>query len=267
MKSSEIKYNRIGQSYNSTRKADPYLLERLIAMLDPQPEEAFLDLGCGTGNYSIALQMRGLKLMGMDPSETMLKVARERNPKGDWQIGEAENTGLEDQSMDGIIATLTLHHWTNLEKAYLEICRVLKARGRMVIFTSTPEQMQGYWLNHYFPQMLADSTAQMPSLKRIKAAAQGAGMFIEREEIYEVKKDLQDQFLQCGKEQPELYFRDEIRKGISSFADLSRQEDVDQGLWLLKQDVESGKFWEIKKQYDSDLGDYLFLSLKKSHEA
>ena len=159
----EAKYNKIGINYSQTRKADKYITDRLFIHLNPYKERQYLDLGCGVGNYTIELFKKGIRIIGIDPSEKMILNARAKNNQIDWIIGTAEETGLNDESVDGIICCLTIHHWTDLSIAFKESNRILRKSGRYVIFTSTSEQMEGYWLNQYFPKMLADSQQQMPS--------------------------------------------------------------------------------------------------------
>ncbi|MEM6829429.1 MAG: methyltransferase domain-containing protein, partial [Bacteroidota bacterium] len=132
-----VRYDEIGVSYNQTRKADPYLTKRLIHLLQPVEGGAYLDIGCGTGNYTIEMAKRGYPFIGMDPSIQMLTQAKRKYPKMDWSLGKAENTGIHSGEMDGVVATLTLHHWDNLTDGFLEMERILKPKGQMVIFTST----------------------------------------------------------------------------------------------------------------------------------
>ncbi len=56
------KYDKIGLNYNSTRKADKYLSQRIIYFLNPKVDGLYLDIGCGIGNYTIALQDKGLRI-------------------------------------------------------------------------------------------------------------------------------------------------------------------------------------------------------------
>ena len=86
------KYDHIGQNYNRTRQADPYLTDQLYKHLQPQPERVYLDIGCGTGNYTHQLQKLGVNFIGIDPSEKMLTEARQKNPNIEWRKGIAENT-------------------------------------------------------------------------------------------------------------------------------------------------------------------------------
>ena len=258
------KYDNIGINYNSTRKADTYLTEQLIKHLNPNSNGVYLDIGCGTGNYTNAISKKGYSFIGIDPSEVMLEKAKFLNSTIDWHVGTAENTGLAPNSIDGIIGSLTIHHWTDLDKAFTELKRVLKPYGSIVIFTSTPKQMQGYWLNHYFPKMLEDSIMQMPSLETLTKAILKSGLILKASHKYFIAPDLQDKFLYCGKHNPNLYFDAQIRHGISSFSDLSNRTEVEQGLEQLKQDVLSGKINQIVDSYKNDLGDYLYVIAEKN---
>ncbi len=257
------KYDRIGKAYNDTRKADPYLLGRMQALLAYKKGQKVLDIGCGTGNYTIALAAAGLEMIGVEPSEQMLETARSRNASLSWHSGRAESIPLADQSVDAALASLTLHHWTNLVAGFKEVARVLKSGGRFVVFTATPKQMQGYWLNHYFPQMLADSMAQMPSWEAISSAAKQAELALVKTEAYEIHDQLEDHFLYVGKNRPDLYLEPEIRQGISSFSDLSRQEEVKEGLARLREDISTDAVHAIIKSYQHAKGDYLFVVLQK----
>ncbi len=257
------KYNKIGINYNQTRKADPYLTEQLLKHLSPNKNGNYLDIGCGTGNYTNEFQKKGFTFIGIDPSIEMLQKARSQNQNIEWQIGTAEKTDLAQHSVDGIIGTLTIHHWTNLHRAFSELASILKPDGKIVIFTSTPQQMKGYWLNHYFPKMLEDSMVQMPSLEAVEQAMVSAGFKITSTEIYNIKPDLQDQFLYCGKQNPELYFDESIRHGISSFSALANLEEVETGLIQLREDIDNEKIKDIMKSHENDFGDYLYIIGKK----
>ena len=257
------KYNKIGINYNQTRKADSHLTEQLLKHLNPSKNGLYLDIGCGTGNYTSALQNKGFKFIGIDPSIEMLQKAQSQNQSIQWKIGSAEKTDLSDHSIDGIIGTLTIHHWTNLVKAFSELNYILKPNGRIVIFTSTPQQMKGYWLNHYFPKMLEDSILQMPTYDTIEEAMDFAGLKITATKTYTIKTDLTDQFLYCGKQNPELYFDESIRHGISSFSALANTIEVENGLTKMRKDIESRKINDIIKSYANDFGDYLYIIAEK----
>lgn len=257
-------YDKIGIGYNHTRCADPYIASRILDGLAAAPGSTLLDIGCGTGNYTIALADQGYHLCGVDPSEEMLGMARSRSQAIQWLHGTAESIPVEDQRFDGLFGTLTLHHWTSHERAFAELYRVLKSGAHAVFLSYTPEQVRGYWLNHYFPQMLEKAALSIPPYDAIIATASRAGFEVLPPEKYFVQADLQDHFMYVGKHNPELYFDETVRRGISAFAVLSDKEEVAHGLARLRADMDSGAFADIRQQYENEDGDYLFMRLQKA---
>ena len=260
----KAKYDVIGIDYNLTRKADPYLVSRFLVLLNPNPKGQYLDIGCGTGNYTSEFQKKGFSFIGIDPSTEMLKAAKLQNEFIDFRIGTSEQTDLDDVTMDGITISLSVHHWPDLERSFKELCRVLKEDGNMVLFTSAPEQMEGYWLNHYFPKTLQASKRQMPSIENIILAMEAGGLEITGSEYYSVKPDIHDLFLYSGKHDPERYFNEQFRKGISSFSDLGIVEEIESGLQQLRADIITGKVKEVMKAYENNRGDYLYITACKN---
>lgn len=259
----KAKYNIIGVDYNLSRKADPYLVSRFVELLGPVVDGQYVEIGCGTGNYTSALAEIGFSFIGIDPAEAMLDVAKSKDISVDWKIGTAEQTGLVDESVDGIMVSLSIHHWPDLKAAFKELNCITKAGGNMVIFTSTPEQMQGYWISHYFPNMLKAGAQQMPSFEVVVEAIEYGGFEVTGTEKYSVRKDLQDLFLYSGKHDPLRYFDEQVRKGISTFSDLANWDEVEAGLESLKKDMESGKVKDIIDSYQNEKGDYLFIQASK----
>lgn len=259
-------YDQIGKHYDETRKPDPYLVGRLVYLLNPQQGASYLDAGCGTGNYTIALFRKGIRITGLDISRHMLETARKKEPGINWVQASVENAPFKTASFAGGIATLTIHHWQNMKQSLKELARVLGG-GNLVIFTSLPSQMEGYWLNRYFPEMMARAGAQMPAREVLEEAFQFAGLKITAEEKYFVRPDLKDLFLYSGKFDPQAYLDPTRRTGISSFQKLCPEEELQSGLLKLKEDYRSGHIAKIMDQYQNDLGDYLFLKLKAPKSA
>lgn len=259
----KARYDHIGNGYNNTRKADPYIVERLQYHLNPIQKGFYVDIGCGTGNYTSQLHQKDTQFIGIDPSEKMLSIAKNSYPNITWKKGNAEHISLENESIEGVVGTLTLHHWDSLEKGFSELYRIMKPYANLVFFTSTPAQMKGYWLNHYFPKMLEDSLQQMPSLEHITKAMQSAGFKDIFTEKYNVQPNLKDQFLYVGKENPKLYLNEAIRNGISSFSLLANKEEVEKGLLELEKDINSGAIHTIMDNYKNREGDYLFVLSQK----
>ncbi len=257
------KYDLIGQNYNATRKADVFIVSRILDLLSCKSDDKILDVGCGTGNYTIEISKNGFEITGLEPSEKMLSEAKLKSQKINWVQDSAENIPFENETFEAAIATLTIHHWKDLENGFSEVIRTLKNHGTFLIFTSTSEQMKNYWLNHYFPEMMEKSVAQMPSFSLIKENLEINGFEIIEIEKYSIQDDLEDKFLYIGKNNPEIYFDENIRKGISSFADLANKNEVKKGLEHLKNDIINGNFQKIINKFNKEKGDYLFIKVKK----
>ncbi len=108
----------------------PAIFERMLAGL-PSPADV-ADVGCGTGISARALAEHSARVVGIDPGEDMLTRARERCatwPTIRFQRGTAEATGLDDASMDLVLAAQAFH-WFDHDKALREFHRVLRPGGR-----------------------------------------------------------------------------------------------------------------------------------------
>lgn len=137
----EAVYNNIGKGYDVTRKADAYIVNQLITLLNAKSSAHYLDIACGTGNYTYALTTQGLTIDGVDISDEMLNNARKKYPHISFYQGDAHHLPFADNHYDGAICTLATHHMSDLLKAFGEAYRAIH-RGQFVIFTSTPAQMK-----------------------------------------------------------------------------------------------------------------------------
>ena len=258
------KYDRVGVGYDEYRRVDPRLLSKIVQYLGlPNPAEgAVLDVGCGTGNYTIALAEQGYQMVGCDPSLRMIRAARDKSDQIDWLHDDAESIRPPSGSeFERVLATLTIHHWNDRVAAFKNLRQVLNSDGELLIFTSTPEQMRNYWLNEYFPRMMEASIEQMPSLSQIRSECEGT-FEVSFVEPYAIPEDHQDCFLYCGKTRPELYLNPDIRRGISSFSDLAFANELEVGLSRLADDMESGQINDVMVRYFTDQGDYLFVGFR-----
>ena len=256
----EAIYDKIGVDYDTTREADPVILSKLASLLDIHSSKKYVDVACGTGNYTSELAYFGGDWSAFDHSQQMLSEARTKSSLVNWQQFDVADTAYDDNYFDGATCSLAIHHFPNLGKAFTEIARILKLRGKLIIFTATPDQMKSYWLNHYFPIMMERSCDQMPSLELIEPSLKKTGINIEVTEPFFITPDLQDLFLYSGKQRPEMYLSDSVRNGISSFHNYCSESELSNGLGRLSEDIETGAIKAIMEKYESDNGDYLFIS-------
>lgn len=256
-------YDKIGLTYDSTRRADPQILSLLIEYLSPIKNGSYLDVGCGSGNYTQAFFKQGFKITGIDISEEMLRKARIKNHHIDWICGDARRMPFQPGTFDGAMCILATHHIKDIDAAFREIFRIL-TKGHFVIFTAFPEQMKTYWLHHYFPQMLQKAQKAMVSSEIMAHALSLAGFRDIRIEKFFVTNKLNDWFLQAGKYRPEIYLNPQVRAGISTFALEENLEEVELGCQKLQNDICSGEINKVIASYESNLGDYAFMVCSKS---
>lgn len=256
-------YDKIGDGYNQTRHADPFITSELLRLLNPQSEGSYLDIGCGTGNYLEAFSKKGFSFYGADPSEIMLEEARRKNTGARLVKASSENLPFNDAHFDGCTAVLTMHHWQDLEKGLREIYRVLKPGARFVMFSFCPEQMRGYWLHHYFPKMIEDSGQQLPHRHEMVKCLINAGFKKPETHPYFIKEDLKDHFLYSYKFEPVRYLDPQVRHNISSFRTFCSTGELATGIKKLERDISSGEIDWIQKKYTNNLGDYIFICAQK----
>ena len=254
-------YDLIGSTYATSRRADPSIAQTLARELRVSPTGAYLDLACGTGNYTVALSGLGGSWSAVDVSELMLAQARQKSNTISWAHSSADALPFPNAAFDGAICTLAIHHFPELESPFTEVRRTLRS-GSFVIFTGLAEQMCHYWLCHYFPETLARSIEKMPSESQVRVALSRAGFRSVVVTPFFVSNDLQDLFLYSGKHRPELYLDPAVRANISSFASLCPPAELEDGLARLTADLQSGTFASVKARYARGVGDYAFVAAR-----
>jgi ubiquinone/menaquinone biosynthesis C-methylase UbiE len=250
-------YDRIGRGYDTTRQADPYLLSRLLHHLEPRIGGRYVDVGCGTGNYTIAMNQAGVPICGIDVSATMLKRARDKSRAVTWLNGDVLAQPFRDASFAGATMTFVHHHVSEPAAAFRETRRVLAPAAKLVLLNGTAEQTRHFWLVEYFP-LAMEQAASSCSQAQTEAALAAAGFSIRTIEPYEVADDLKDWFLCSGKHKPELYLDPQVRAGISAFACAKDQGEIGRGLERLGEDIRSGRIAKVIRQYAWEGGDYTF---------
>lgn len=96
--------------------------------------DVVLDIGCGTGRSAIALTDWAKKVEAVDSSEAMLQMASPHSMVN-YQKASAENLPFDENVFDLIFVASSLH-WFERRKFLSQVSRVLKPRGRMLIYDS-----------------------------------------------------------------------------------------------------------------------------------
>jgi ubiquinone/menaquinone biosynthesis C-methylase UbiE len=106
----------------------------LAAGIVPEPGSV-LDVGCGTGKLlrRAHTSWPQAQLIGVDPAEGMIEMAKRLTPNATFFPGMAEALPLEDASVDLVLSTASFHHWQDQAAGLREIARVLRPGGSFIL--------------------------------------------------------------------------------------------------------------------------------------
>ncbi len=109
-----------------------------VAWAADRPALVVVDLGSGPGTLTADLGRRlpAATVIGVEPNARMLEIAETAPAVANVRFahGSAERLPLADASVDLIVSSLSAHHWEDLAAAVGEIRRVLRPRGRALLY-------------------------------------------------------------------------------------------------------------------------------------
>lgn len=127
----------------------------VVEILQPQPGDTIVEIGCGTGMNFPLLQDRigdSGKIIGVDISQAMLDVAEKRIRSKGWKNVELVRSSAADykfpEGLDGIIATGVLTYEPDYDKVIANGAKALAPGKRWVVFDY---KMPTGWLRHLVP--------------------------------------------------------------------------------------------------------------------
>ncbi|NPV07911.1 MAG: class I SAM-dependent methyltransferase [Anaerolineae bacterium] len=152
-----IEGQRLVEAYDQVARLPQLQALRQLVLRELEhfgPMGTLVDVGSGPGHLlmDIARAHPNLKLIGVEPSADMVELARrnaEREGLGErieFRAGDAHNLPFEDESVDFVVSSLSLHHWSAPNAGLQEIHRVLKPGGQLLIFDTRRDPRRiFYW--------------------------------------------------------------------------------------------------------------------------
>ena len=145
----------VRQSYDSAARA---YAEHLASELDRKPLDRHLlnrfaeavhgvglvaDLGCGPGHVARYLDAQGVRMVGIDLSPEMIRVASELQPGIEFRAGDMRALDLRDGSLAGVIAFYAIVHFQpeELGPVFREMRRVLAPGGLALLSFHVGEEV------------------------------------------------------------------------------------------------------------------------------
>jgi ubiquinone/menaquinone biosynthesis C-methylase UbiE len=132
----KIDYDRIASEYSQHRKVHPGVFAELIKLSAISSNSKVLEVGCGTGNYAVALRtLVGCMVWAIDPSEQMLSKATERSTEINFMLGKAEKLDFSQCFFDMVFSVDVIHHLSSQLDFFREAYHVLNSSGRICTVT------------------------------------------------------------------------------------------------------------------------------------
>lgn len=120
--------NEYDRSVNLSEENNEYpfagykdVLNHIYNEVRQKDNASVLDIGFGTGILTTQLYNNGYKITGIDFSEIMIDIAKEKMPQAElikWDFSKGLPDKIKDYYFDYIISTYAIHHLTDEEKIY-----------------------------------------------------------------------------------------------------------------------------------------------------
>lgn len=230
-----IDYNKLATEYEKYRNVHPRVVDSLVSMGKIESSSRVLEIGCGTGNYIGQLaELIGCQPYGIDPSEQMLSIAREKFPSLGLYFGKGEKISFESGFFDLVFSVDVIHHITGQSSYFHEAYRVLKRGGKVCTATDSEWMIRNRQPQSlYFPESAEVELKRYPKISTLKELMRNAGFAAISEIMVERKYELRD--------------IEGYRKKVFSALLLITEEQFQRGLKRMEEDVSKGPIKGISR--------------------
>lgn len=205
MPAPRVDYEEHGPGYARRRRADPRIAARVHAALGDA--RTVVNVGAGAGSYEPTDRW----VLAVEPSAAM----RAQRPPGAAPAiaARAEALPFDDDSVDGAMACITIHHWQPPEAGLAELRRV--ARGPVVVLTLDLDAMVD-WQQEHLREALDRERAWFPRPEAVAEALGGR----TRIEVVPTPADCIDGFVEAFWNRPEALLDPAVRGAQSMWTAL-----------------------------------------------
>ncbi|HEV2060590.1 MAG TPA: methyltransferase domain-containing protein [Solirubrobacteraceae bacterium] len=128
--------------YEQTAAELEAVAEAVVEMAAPTAGDRVLDVACGTGNAALLAAACGADVVGVDASERLVAVARQRAGEAglfsEFLVGDALALPVADASFDIVLSVFGVIFAADPAHAVSEVARVLRSDGRAYITAWVP---------------------------------------------------------------------------------------------------------------------------------
>ena len=176
----------------------PDILERLVQVAQPRPDQRWLDAACGTGVVARALAPRVREVIGVDATPAMVELAREEAAaRGianvSFTTGDVTALALPEASVDGAMSRFALHHIPAPGRVVAELARVVSPGGAIVVADiAADEDLDAYAWSQEIERLRDPSHWAALTPRRLREVGRAAGLTLEHEELVALALDFED---------------------------------------------------------------------------
>jgi ubiquinone/menaquinone biosynthesis C-methylase UbiE/DNA-binding HxlR family transcriptional regulator len=155
---------RLGKDY-VPGKSWKSLAEALLRLMPPM---VIADLGAGDGSFSLLLAQSATKVIAVDSSAKMIEFARDQARRHhvkniDYRLGDMEELPIDDEAVDLVFYSQSLHHALHPQHAIAEAARILRPGGRIAILDLAKHRFEEA-REMYADEWLGFSEAELESM-------------------------------------------------------------------------------------------------------
>jgi ArsR family transcriptional regulator len=155
---------RLGKDY-VPGKSWKSLAEALLRLMPPM---VVADLGAGDGSFSLLLAQNAKNVIAVDSSAKMIEFAREQARRHhvknvDYRLGDMEELPIDDEAVDLVFFSQSLHHALHPQLAIAEAARILRPGGRVAILDLAKHRFEEA-REMYADEWLGFSEAELESM-------------------------------------------------------------------------------------------------------
>jgi SAM-dependent methyltransferase len=175
--------------------------ETLGVLVEAVPEDAdaaWIDLACGPGVVSRAMAARVGSVTGVDLTPAMVEEAERRAGEEGidnvgFELGDATALGFDDDSFDGAITRLSLHHIPAPGRVPAEMARLVRPGGSVLVsdIVADRDRDANAWREE-IERLRDPSHWACHTPESLRAIGEAAGLVLEEEKLIPIEIDFDD---------------------------------------------------------------------------